>query len=95
MVTVAPVVALSEVAGDHVYVVAPLAVSDADAPLQIVADDGVTLTVGVGLTVTVLVAVFVQPFAPVPVIVYVVVTVGDAVTEAPVVALRPVAGDHV
>jgi hypothetical protein len=45
-------------------------------------------------TVTVEVAVP-DPQAPVPVTVYVVVVAGDAVTDAPVVALKPVAGDHV
>ena len=52
------------------------------------------LTVGSALTVTVSDAVFVQPFAAVPVTVYVVVTVGVAVTGVPVVALKPVAGPH-
>ena len=51
--------------------------------------------VGFGLTVTVTVAVEVHPAALVPVIVYVVVDAGFAVTLAPVVALNPVAGDHV
>ena len=53
-----------------------------------------TLTVGNGKTVTVAVAVFKQPLAAVPVIVYVVVVVGLAVTLAPVVALSPVLGDQ-
>lgn len=53
------------------------------------------LTVGMGLTVTVTTSVFTQPFAFVPVTVYVVVLAGDALTLAPEVALRPVAGDHV
>jgi hypothetical protein len=48
---------------------------------------------GIGLTVTVTVAVLLQPNDE-PVKVYVVVTVGDAITLAPVVAERPVAGDH-
>jgi hypothetical protein len=46
---------------------------------------------GIGLTVTVTVAVLLQP-NEVPVKVYVVVTVGDAMTLDPVVAERPVAG---
>jgi hypothetical protein len=37
----------------------------------------------------------VVPHDPTPVTVYVVVVVGVAVTEAPVVALKPVAGVHV
>ena len=51
-----------------------------------------TVTVGKGFTVTIDVAVAVHPATEVPVIVYVVVTAGLAVTEAPVVALNPVAG---
>jgi hypothetical protein len=51
-------------------------------------------TVLVGLTVTVTVWELSQ-FAPIlPVTVYVVVTNGDAVTDAPVVEDKPVAGDH-
>ena len=46
--------------------------------------DAVVVTVGVGLTVMVRVEVFVQPFAAVPVTVYVVEEVGETVTEAPV-----------
>ena len=48
--------------------------------------------VGGGFTMTVTCAV--HP-PGVPVTVYVVVVVGDAVTEEPVVALKPVAGVHV
>ena len=50
---------------------------------------------GIGFTVTVTVPVLTQPAALVPVMVYVVVAVGLAVTLVPVVALKPVAGDHV
>lgn len=51
----------------------------------------VAVTVGTGLTVSVMLAVLEQePF--VPVTVYVVVVVGFAVTDAPVVADKPVAG---
>ena len=45
-------------------------------------------------TVTVLVVLLIQPFKSVPVIVYVCVEVGLAVTVVPVVALNPVEGDH-
>jgi hypothetical protein len=69
--------------GFHVYVVAPEAVIVVEVPEQIVALDAVTVTVGVGLTVTVTVCVEVQPFAAVPVMVYVVVDAGETVTVAP------------
>ena len=51
-VTVAPVVALKPVDGDHEYVEAPLAVSDTELPVQILGAVGVTLTIGAALTVT-------------------------------------------
>ena len=47
---------------------------------------------GPGITVTVTVSVSVQPFADVPVTVYTVVIVGDALTAAPIVEDNPVAG---
>ncbi len=62
------------------------------APLQILGE--LTVIVGNGRTVTVVVVVFKQPLAAVPVIVYVVVVVGFAVTLTPVVALNPVLGDQ-
>ena len=93
-VTLAPVVALSPVAGDQVYVEAPDAESvTPGADAHLVAEG--TLMVGNGLTVTVAVVVPTQPAAEVPVMVYVVVEAGLAVTLAPVVALKPVAGDQV
>jgi len=94
LVTLAPVVALKPVAGLHVYVVAPPALSVVELPEHMVGEVAVAVTVGVGLTVTVTVAVFVQP-PVVPVTVYVVVVVTLLVTLAPVVALKPVAGLHV
>jgi hypothetical protein len=64
-----------------------------DEPLQIVA--GGTVIIGM-FSVTTTVVVFVQPVAViVPVTVYVVVIVGLAITDVPVVALNPVAGVHV
>lgn len=63
-----------------------------DAPAQIVPE--LTVTTGNGVTVTVEVAVLLQPEV-VPVIVYVVVEDGFAVTLAPVVDDSPVEGDHV
>ena len=65
-VTVAPVVALNPVAGDHVYVAAPLAVNVPGIPGQIVVEG--TVTTGNGFTVTVTVIVLTQPAALVPVI---------------------------
>jgi hypothetical protein len=50
------------------------------------------VTTGKGFTVTVTVAVEVHPKELVPVTVYVVVTVGDAVGFAQVVQLKPVEG---
>ena len=64
-----------------------------DCPAQIVAG-GETVTTGRGLIVTVTCAVAVHPLLFVPVTIYVVVEVGDAVTGEPVVALSPVAGVH-
>ena len=66
------------------YDVAPLAASVVLLPTQTEVFDAVVVTVGVGFTVTVNTEVFVQPFAAVPVTVYVVAVVGDTVTEAPV-----------
>lgn len=63
--------------GFHVYVVAPEAVSVEDPPAQIVVGEAVVVTVGVGLTVMFTDAVPVQPFAAVPVTVYVVVLAGE------------------
>ena len=70
---------------------APLAVSVADCPTQIIAGDTVSIML---LTLTVTWAVAVQPLLAVPVTVYVVVDDGFAETLAPVVLLRPVDGDH-
>jgi hypothetical protein len=86
-VTLVPVDELNVAAGVHVYVDAPVAVNVVDAPGQIVAE--FTVTVGKGLTVTTEVIEEVQ-VPVVPTMVYVVVTVGFAVTLAPVVALNPV-----
>lgn len=62
---------------------APLPVSVTELPVQIDVLDAVAVTVGDGLTVMVRVAVRVQPFAPVPVTVYVVVVAGETVMVAP------------
>ena len=79
--------------GDHEKLVAPLAVKFTEPPRQYDADNGVMLTVGEVFTVTVTLVVPVQPDV-VPVTVYMVVDAGLAVTVAPVVELRPVAGDQ-
>jgi len=73
-------------------VVPPLPVSVVEVPAQIATSDP-ALIVGIGLTVTVTFAVLLQPNEE-PVNVYVVVRVGVAVTLAPVVADKPVAGDQ-
>jgi hypothetical protein len=93
-VTDEPVVALSPVEGPQVYDDAPPAVSTTFPPGQRPAEGGVTVTEGNGFTVTLTVAVLIHP-PVVPVTVYVVVVPGVAVTEAPVVALKPVPGLHV
>ena len=60
-VTVAPVVALSPVAGAQVYVLAPLAVMLTDPPTQYDGAAGLAVTTGTGLTVTVTATVLEQP----------------------------------
>ena len=65
-VTLEPVDELRFVEGVQEYVCAPLAVSVADAPLQIGAGVG-TVTIGSGFTVTVTCAVAEHPLASVPV----------------------------
>lgn len=90
-VTVAPVVALRPVAGNHEYVEPPLAVMVVALPLHNVVVPPVTVTVGKALTVMVCVALVTHPLE-VPVTVYVLVVVVAEVTVAPVVAFNPVAG---
>jgi len=91
-VTLAPVVELNPVGGDHVYVPAPPAVSVVFCPVQI-ETLGDSVITGIGFTVTVTWAVAVHPNAS-PVTVYVVVEEGFAVTLVPVVALNAVDGLH-
>lgn len=92
-VTLVPVVDDNPVAGDHVYVEAPVAVNVVLDPIHIAA--GGTVIIPLAFTVTIAVVVETQPAALVPVIVYVVVAAGVALTLVPVVALKPVDGDHV
>jgi len=91
-VTLVPVVWFRPVAGLHVYVVAPLAVSTTLPPGHIAGAAGVTLTVGVGVIVIATDCVALQPAAVVPVTVYVIELPGVAVTLAVLVALKPVEG---
>lgn len=70
--------------GFHVYTDPPEAVSVILPPEQIVVLDAVTEIVGFGFTVMVCTAELIQPFASVPVTVYVVLVVGETVTEFPV-----------
>jgi hypothetical protein len=93
-VTVAPLVDDKPVPGLQVYVDPPVAVIVVEVPEQIVLFAAVAVIVGIGLTVTTEVAVLLQPFASVPVTVYVDVDVGFAVTVAPVEADSPVDGDQ-
>ncbi len=69
---------------------APLTVRVEEAPEHNVALLPVTL--GAAFTITEMVLVAVQPFVEVPMMVYVSVPVGEAVTEDPVVVFNPVAG---
>ena len=73
--------------------VPPLALNVAELPTQIVAL--FTLGTIAPPIVRVTVPIPIQPAAEVPVIVYVVVTVGLAVTLAPVAELKVAEGDHV
>jgi hypothetical protein len=74
--------------------VPPDALSVTGIPVQ-VSTLGPALIASAVLTVTVTVAKFEQPLLLVPVTVYVVVTVGLAITLVPVVADKPVPGAHV
>jgi hypothetical protein len=62
-VTVAPFAGLKPVAGLHVYVLAPFAVSVVDPPAQMLAPE--TFTFGLLITVTVVVSLSVHPFTSV------------------------------
>jgi len=90
----APFVALNPVEGAHEYEVAPDAASAVLLPLQI-GEGVVTAITGFWLTVTMTIEVAMQPLPLIPVVVYVVVVVGLAVTDAPLVALNPIDGVHV
>ena len=103
LVTVGVAVGLAAVVDDklgplHAYINVPVppvpfAVSVTVLPLHI-GPLFVGAAVGTANTFTVLVFTDVKPLPSVAVTVYTVVTEGDADTAAPVVALSPVAGDH-
>ena len=63
-------------------------------PLQI-GPEVSTEIFGLGLTTTITVVVFTQPLPSVPAMVYIELIVGLAVTDEPVVALKPVDGVHI
>ena len=72
---------------------APLAVSTVELPLHIILLP-LAVTFGVLPTDTVTLAVLEQPLASVPVTVYVVFEVGEAMVLVQLVQDKPVAGDH-
>jgi hypothetical protein len=74
--------------------VAPVAVKIVEEPEHTALDVGETATTGFEFTVTATVVIAVQPPDADPVTVYVMVDVGEAITVAPVVALRAVDGDQ-
>jgi hypothetical protein len=80
--------------GAHVYDTPPVAFNVVDANLQIETFEPALIT-GSGFTDTVIVPVLVQLPGFVPVIVYVLIDVGLAVTVAHVVHDNPEDGDHV
>jgi len=93
-VTDEPFVTLNPVDGVQEYDVAPFAESSVLLPSHMgvgVATD----SVGLGLTVTATVVVAVQPLVSVPIIEYVVVVMGSAITDEPTVGLNPTTGDHI
>lgn len=90
-----PVVVFNPVEGAQVYVAAPLAlIKIAGSPAHKTGEAGVTEITGLGFTVTVIGLFDAHPLRSVPVTVYVTVTEGEAVTLAPVEALRSEVGNH-
>ena len=79
---------------EYVYPVPALALNVVDVPAQMVVALAVIVAVGAFTTFTVTASVFTQPFASVPVTVYVVVLDGVAVTIAVFVTFKPVDGLH-
>ena len=93
-VTLDPVTALNPLDGAQLQLAAPLAVNVEVPPAHRLNVAGATDIAGCGLTVTTDVVLDVQPLDVVPTIVQVVVTMGLALTELPVVELRPEFGDQ-
>jgi hypothetical protein len=88
-----PVFELKPALGAHVYVAAPLAVRTAVCcETQITVE--FTATFGNGLTLTVEVVLLTQLLLSLAVKEYIVLVAGLAITFAPEVPLRPVAGDQ-
>src|SRR5687768_10116867 len=87
---------LTLVFGFQVYEVTLLAVRvmSAVSPTQTSMTVAFNDTLGNGNTLTATVSCDEQPCPAVPMTVYVVLTVGEAETEAPVVVVKPVEGDH-
>ena len=94
-VTIDPVDAFKLPAGAHVYEAPPLAVNVVEVPEHIGVAVALTPNVGDGITLITILSILLQPAPLEPVTVYVVVTFGNALTLAPVFALKPVEGDHV
>jgi hypothetical protein len=89
------VVTFNPVEGVQVKVLVPLAIKSILPPSHTAGFAGDTVIAGLLITVTTTVVDAVQPLALVPTGVYVVVTLGDAVTVAPVELFNPVDGDQV
>jgi hypothetical protein len=90
-----PLAELKLAAGLHVYVPAPLTLSVALVAVQIVFEVALVVNVGSGVTFTVAVAGLLAHPLVVPVTVYTVVVVGDAVGVALLTLLNPVPLVHV
>jgi hypothetical protein len=93
-VTLVPVLELNPMVGVHVYMLAPLAVNVALFPVHMLVSEATTVTSGTGLTVIFTLAESLHPFASVPTTQYEPEAVLSAVTEAPVVLVKPALGYH-
>lgn len=93
-VTASPELLLRLLAGDQVYVAAPVAASKVESPVQIESAEAETSTSGAVVTLMVTAALLLHPLS-VSVTVYVMLEEGFAVTEVPEEELSPVAGVQV